>query len=175
MPEEHDSNSAMPAIHVSVTSDGWAALGLDLEALCHQMISMTVEHIASGAESVAEHEVSVAFADDAFIRDLNRTYRGIDAPTNVLAFTDDSDLDSPHPPQLGDLVIAFETVVEEATAQHKDVSNHLRHLIVHGVLHLLGYDHEADDQAEVMESLERDILGAANVPDPYRGDHIGLG
>ncbi|MBV9862002.1 MAG: rRNA maturation RNase YbeY [Alphaproteobacteria bacterium] len=104
-------------------------------------------------------------------RQLNRAYRGRDAPTNVLAFPALTP-EEPHPPGapllLGDVVLAFETVVREAAAQDKPIAHHLRHLVVHGMLHLLGYDHERPAQAEAMETLEREILAVLGVPDPFR-------
>src|SRR5207248_8083963 len=107
--------------------------------------------------------------DDTLLRELNATWRGIDQPTNVLAFAAESGETPPDAPRLlGDVVIAFETVAREAQAQGKPLAHHLRHLIVHGVLHLLGWDHEEPTEAEQMEALEVAILQRLAVPDPYR-------
>jgi probable rRNA maturation factor len=115
--------------------------------------------------------IGIRLTDDDEQRRLNRTYRGKDAPTNVLAFPL-ADLASPLPPGspmlLGDVVLAFETVQCEAEAQGKPLADHVRHLVVHGVLHLLGFDHENEAAAAAMEAHEIEILGVLGVPDPYR-------
>src|SRR5690606_30774609 len=102
-------------------------------------------------------------ADDTRIRDLNRTWRGQDKPTNVLSFP------APEGPPddarfLGDIVLAFETVEHEARAEGKPLEHHLAHLAVHGALHLLGYDHERDSDANAMEQHERHILARLGIP-----------
>jgi len=99
------------------------------------------------------------------MRILNRQFRTVDAPTNVLSF--------PTPPTrgpkqfYGDIALGFETVASEARAQDKPLRNHVQHLIIHGVLHLLGFDHEADAQADVMEAVETRLLKTLGIPDPY--------
>lgn len=110
---------------------------------------------------VADAEVSLVLGDDAVMRTLNRRWRRKDAPTNVLSFP------TGERRMLGDVVLAFETVVREAKEQGKPPAHHLRHLIVHGVLHLLGYDHERERDAARMENRERRILRRLDVPDPY--------
>ena len=115
-------------------------------------------------------EVAVLLCDDATIAALNAQWRGREEPTNVLSF--------PVPPasdpsaseagvHLGDIAIARETAVREASEQGRTVSQHLAHLAVHGFLHLLGYDHQTDDEAEHMEGLEREILAGLGISDPY--------
>jgi len=110
-------------------------------------------------------------ADDGEQRRLNRTWRGRDAPTNVLAFPA-APAGVPAvagaPLLLGDIVLAGETVAREAAEQGKPFADHLRHLVVHGVLHLLGYDHDADEAAVAMEAIETSILAGLGVSDPYR-------
>jgi probable rRNA maturation factor len=116
-------------------------------------------------------ELSVTLTDAAQQRRLNRDYRGHDAPTNVLAFPawDPAMRVLPGAPiLLGDVVLACETVAREASEQNKPVDDHLRHLIVHGVLHLLAYDHQVHAEAVKMEALETAILARLGVPDPYR-------
>lgn len=119
---------------------------------------------------VAPVEISVLLTGDAEIRALNRDHRGKDRPTNVLSFPGD---DSPGAPGqdilLGDIVLAWETVAAEARNESKPVDDHTRHLVIHGVLHLLGYDHESRDDASLMEGLEVDSLARLGVPDPYKG------
>jgi probable rRNA maturation factor len=114
-------------------------------------------------------EVCLVLSDDDEMRQLNRRWRGKDAPTNVLSFP------TGETRMLGDVVLAFETVVREAEEGDRPFVHHFRHLIVHGVLHLLGYDHEAESDAVRMENHERRILTEFGVPDPYRtangGDH----
>jgi probable rRNA maturation factor len=117
-------------------------------------------------------ELAINLADDAVQQQLNRLWRGVDRPTNVLAFPA-WEPGVPIPPGapllLGDVVVAFETVAREADEQSKPLADHLSHLIVHGVLHLLGYDHATQAEAITMESLETSILAGLGVPDPYRG------
>jgi probable rRNA maturation factor len=118
----------------------------------------------------APGELSLVLGDDALVRALNRAWRGQDKPTNVLSFG--AGEDGPHPPGaprlLGDVVLAFETVAAEAKAQGKRLADHLAHLVVHGVLHLIGFDHEAAAEAARMEALETGILAGLGIVDPYR-------
>jgi len=122
--------------------------------------------IAAAAERVpAAGEVSVLLTDDEGIRLLNCNWRGIDKPTNVLSFPHQSDK-VPFA-LIGDIAIAYETVAHEAGAEGKPFLHHLAHLAVHGFLHLMGYDHATDSQADAMEGLERDILTRLEIADPY--------
>ena len=106
--------------------------------------------------------------DDAGIRTLNHNWRGIDKPTNVLSFPAVAlPGGGSQPRALGDIAIAYETTRREAETENKPFENHLSHLAVHGFLHLIGYDHETDGDAETMEQLERDILARLGIPDPY--------
>lgn len=108
--------------------------------------------------------------DDSGIQSLNRTWRGIDKPTNVLSFPTAA---PPGPPgavrPLGDIAIAFETLRREAGEANKPFAHHLAHLAIHGILHLLGHDHEDDAEAEAMEALETHVLATLGIPDPYAG------
>ena len=115
-------------------------------------------------------ELGITLADNANQQQLNRDYRGLDAATNVLAFLlwePRTRLPPGAPVLLGDVVLALETVAQEAAEQKKPLADHLVHLTVHGVLHLLGYDHLTQAEAATMESLERSILAELGVPDPY--------
>ncbi|MGQ2907457.1 MAG: rRNA maturation RNase YbeY [Aliihoeflea sp.] len=113
-------------------------------------------------------ELSLLFTDDASIRVLNRDWRGKDKATNVLSFPAfEVAPGDPLPPMLGDVILAFETVSAEAVLEAKPFAHHLTHLIVHGLLHLLGYDHENDADADEMEGLERKVLARLAIPDPY--------
>lgn len=120
-----------------------------------------------------EAEASLVLADDAFVRRLNRDYRGRDEPTNVLSFANldgeevDPNVTGAGPVLLGDVVVAFETVASEAVNQGKSLADHFSHMIVHAMLHLLGYDHMTGAEAEHMEGMEIRILRGLGVADPY--------
>jgi probable rRNA maturation factor len=118
---------------------------------------------------VTPYEVSIVLTDDAEIRALNQTWRGKDAPTNVLSFPAGEPFgDIPGEPRpLGDVVLGGETVVAEARAQGISTADHASHLVVHGMLHLLGYDHDSDEDAARMETLETEILARLGIADPY--------
>jgi probable rRNA maturation factor len=127
-------------------------------------------------ELTAPAAAAVALTSDDVVRRLNKTYRGKDAPTNVLSFPTPILLE-PHLDGvrlLGDVVLALETVQREAAEQGIPPLFHLQHLVVHGVLHLLGYDHETEADALVMESLETKILARVGIPDPYAGASVDL-
>jgi probable rRNA maturation factor len=113
-----------------------------------------------GGEAVTE--LSLVFTDDAHSRELNRKHRGKDKPTNVLSFPQ-----AAGGPLLGDVVLAAETVYLEAELAKQPVEEHIAHLIIHGFLHLIGYDHTVDEDAERMETLERAALARLGIPDPY--------
>lgn len=113
-------------------------------------------------------ELSIVFTDDANIRTLNAGWRGKDKPTNVLSFPAFPLRPGDRlPPMLGDVVLAAGTVAHEAELEEKPFDHHLLHLVIHGVLHLLGYDHETEADAEIMEALERRALARLAIPDPY--------
>jgi probable rRNA maturation factor len=113
-------------------------------------------------------ELSVVFSDDAHIRRLNSGWRGKDKPTNVLSFPAFPVMSGEKlPPMLGDIVLAAETVAREAELEGKPLDHHITHLVIHGVLHLLGHDHEGEAEAESMEALERAALARLAIPDPY--------
>lgn len=161
-------------ITVDIAAGGWrSALG-DAAARAAAAEAAAAALAAAGPEHAVE--VGVRLAADADIRSLNRQYRGRDSATNVLSFGLAGDVaaagaDLTQPPDtpalLGDVVAAFETCAGEAEEEGKPLADHLRHMVVHGVLHLLGYDHETAEEAEQMEALERDILARLGVPDPY--------
>jgi probable rRNA maturation factor len=120
---------------------------------------------AAAVLSTPRAELVIVLTDDSAIRLLNRDWRGIDAATNVLSFpTADAPGD---PPLIGDIVLAYETIDGEARIERKPFAHHVAHLAVHGFLHLLGYDHEREKDAEAMERTERTILRRLAIPDPY--------
>jgi probable rRNA maturation factor len=124
---------------------------------------------AAAAMSTNTAELAVVLSDDASIQTLNRQWRNIDKPTNVLSFPSGAPRHDGQPVLLGDIVIAYETTAAEARAEGKPFLHHLSHLAVHGFLHLVGHDHETDPEADAMEALEQDILARLDIPDPYRG------
>ena len=118
---------------------------------------------------VKQAEVSILLTNDEAVHALNKEYRGVDKPTNVLSFAALDDEDEPivEPLLLGDIAVAFETTGREAKEQGCSLADHLFHLIVHGMLHLIGYDHIEDDEACEMEALEIDILAKNGIGNPY--------
>ena len=149
-----------PAVEIMVDSARWKAKR-NTKALLQRAIAA-----AAAAVPTAGGEVAIVLTDDKAIRALNRDWRKKNAPTNVLSFPA-SEPRGATPRLLGDIVIAYETTEREARAERKPFAHHLTHLAVHGFLHLVGYDHVADDEAEAMEGLETSILARLGVPDPY--------
>ncbi|WP_375462468.1 rRNA maturation RNase YbeY [uncultured Methylobacterium sp.] len=155
------------AIDLAIDDPRWESAIPDLEAF-------VVRAVEAGLAAAPEPrsgsvEVSVLLADDATVQGLNRTWRGKDRPTNVLSFPA-----APQPAHagaavpLGDVVLAYDTLLRESAEQSKPLAHHLAHLLVHGTLHLLGQDHETGDaDAEAMEALEVAALATLGVPDPY--------
>jgi probable rRNA maturation factor len=121
---------------------------------------------AAATVSTTPAELAIVLTDDSAIRSLNRLWRGIDAATNVLSFPSPSARGEPS--HLGDIILAYETVAREARAEAKPFAHHSAHLAVHGFLHLVGYNHERNADAEAMEAAERKILRRLAIPDPYR-------
>jgi probable rRNA maturation factor len=118
------------------------------------------------AQHAAAAEVVIRLVDEAESRELNRSYRGKDKPTNVLSFPFEAPPELPLP-LLGDLVVCAPVVAREALEQGKSLQAHWAHMVIHGLLHLLGYDHQTDEEAQLMESRERDLLTQLHFPDPY--------
>ena len=155
------------AIEIMRQSDAWngAKIGDDL-------LSRAAMAAFVGASPRIENdrEVAILLTGDAEMQALNRQWRGKDVPTNVLSFS--SGGDEGH---LGDVVLAYETVELEAKQQNIAIADHAAHLVVHGMLHLLGYDHQQEDDAVKMETLETEILATLGIADPYgTGEPAGL-
>jgi probable rRNA maturation factor len=154
-------------IDVALEHEAWHSDLPDLEDFAQHLCHRTLEFTGFLKPTV---EISFVFTDDASIQTLNAQYRSKDKPTNVLSFpqyapenlSKDEDF-----LMLGDIVLAYETVKSESAEQAKSFRHHTAHMIVHGLLHLLGHDHIEDRQAEIMEALERKILKSFNIPDPY--------
>jgi probable rRNA maturation factor len=164
MAKPHPLPAHTPQIDIVQQSARWSALP-DAEATIREAIAAA----AALCDSVpVDCEVAVILADDAEIRALNKQWRGIDRATNVLSFPAPeapAPADAPH--VLGDIVLAYEYLGREAALEDKAPLAHLAHLTVHGFLHLIGYDHVGDDEAELMERLEARILATLGLPDPY--------
>jgi probable rRNA maturation factor len=159
-----------PSIDIDVQSPLWNA-----QPAAEQTVRAAIA--AAAALSTADGEVSIVLTDDKAIRLLNREWRGIDKPTNVLSFpaakaktgTKGSEANR----MLGDIVVAYETLARECDDEERVFLHHLAHLTVHGFLHLIGYDHQTDRQADEMEGLESKIMSAMKMPDPYLARDLG--
>jgi probable rRNA maturation factor len=147
-------------IEVEVETDDWLAALPEAETV--------VGRAAMLALGAVQGDVVVLLTDDAAVQDLNARFRDKDKPTNVLSFPAANMPIPGQVPHLGDLVLAFDVCRDEAAAQNKTLADHLSHLVVHGVLHLLGRNHEDDAEAEAMEAEERTILAGIGISDPYR-------
>jgi probable rRNA maturation factor len=145
------------SIEVEVEDDGWLHAVPDVEALARRAAQ------AALTAADARGEVTVLLTDDAEVATLNAEFRGKATPTNVLSF--------PSPafarPHLGDVALAYGVCAREAEEQGKPLGNHVMHLVAHGVLHLIGWDHQTDTEADAMEALERKVLAGLGVSDPY--------
>jgi probable rRNA maturation factor len=155
-------------IEVAIKAEDWASLEAPSQLAEAAILAAIWE---TGVSLAANAEISVLFCDDGFIRDLNRKWRGIDQPANVLSFPAGGDAASA--PLLGDIVIAFETASREASAAGRPLRDHVAHLLVHGFLHLIGRHHYGAAEADTMEALERAILGRLGIADPFRESLIG--
>ncbi len=140
-------------IEVEVEDAAWSGALSDAHALCAR--AATVAGPLGG--------ITILLTDDATVHDLNLRFLGKDAPTNVLSFPAISSPDG----VLGDIALAYGVCAREAEAQGKSLADHTCHLVIHGVLHLMGYDHQQDAAAQVMEDLERQLLAGLGVSDPY--------
>lgn len=158
---------------VSIPHAAWTRALPSAARVCRRAARAAVAAAPGRLPAAARAEASIVLADDAFVRALNRDYRGRDRATNVLSFAhlEGAVAVTPRaagaPAVLGDVVVAYETAAAEATAAGKSVSDHLSHLVVHGMLHLLGFDHETPGDAETMEALEIQVLAGLGVADPY--------
>ena len=146
-------------IEVQVEDAGWLALLPQAETLAQAAAAASLAALPAPPSG----DLVILLTNDAEVRELNARFRGKDQPTNVLSFPAGA---NPHG-HLGDVALALGVCAAEAKAQSKPLADHLRHLVAHGVLHLVGYDHQDEVEAEAMEALEREILASLGVPDPY--------
>ncbi len=147
-------------IDIEIEDEAWSDVLPDVEALVERAAQAVLDTLAKTEGGGA---VAILLTDDAAVADLNQRFRGKPTSTNVLSFPA---AESAYP-HLGDVALAYGVCAAEADAQGKRLADHLTHLVVHGVLHLLGYDHEAEADAEVMEQMECEILRRFGVADPY--------
>lgn len=143
---------------IDIEEPAWTEALPNAEALVLEAAEATL-----ASEGAVGEGLALLLTDDLSMADLNRRFRDQDRPTNVLSFP------APQNPErfLGDIALAYGVCAREAEEQGKPLAHHLQHLVAHGVLHLLGYDHETDAQAEEMEGLERAVLAGLGIPDPY--------
>lgn len=175
--------SPQHTLHIEITleDESWSAALADYHDLCEKALHYVLAHPQIAPlfeENKTPIEISVTLTDDAGIQALNREYRGKDKPTNVLSFPQIEDWSAEASAMqernalpvliLGDIVVARETLLREVTEQNKSLKDHFTHMLVHSVLHLLGYDHEVEGEAEAMESLEIDILRGFGIKNPYQ-------
>ena len=153
-------------IDIEIADDAWTAALPQAEAVVRRAAEAVLDEIAP--TDLDEPVVAVMLADDDTVAELNQRFRAKAGPTNVLSFPAPANPEG----QIGDIVLAYGVCAREASDQGKSLEDHLMHLTVHGVLHLLGYDHEADDEAEAMEALERSILETLGVSDPYASERV---
>lgn len=166
-PSRSGENSSLE-IEIVRHSDLWGSIEVNDDVLSR------AARAAFAASPAADEpcEATLVLTDDEEMRELNRTWRGKDASTNVLSFPAGEPAGEAHgePSPLGDIVLAGETVIEEAKQKSIPAADHATHLVVHGMLHLLGFDHESDADAERMEALETEVLAGLGIADPYAED-----
>lgn len=144
----------------------------DAEAIAERALNVASE--LADVKLMDGAELALLLSDDAHVRSVNHEWRNIDKPTNVLSFPSVEPGKLARAPFIGDIIIAYETVKREAEQDNKDFADHYTHLVVHGFLHLIGFDHQTEDQAKIMETLETRILAELDIPDPYAVDAFTL-
>ena len=159
------------SVAVSIDNGAWLDSCRTAESACLDAATAAIKAQVA-APGAPGSEISIRLTDDAVMRTLNKTYRGFDKPTNVLSFPAATGIASELELAIGDIALGFETVEAESERYGRPFENHLRHLVVHGCLHLFGFDHEDKHEAAVMEALEIRILAGLGIPDPY-GDAVG--
>lgn len=158
------SEPNVTVMEVKIESGDWPDLKV-LKQLSEQCLMESIQ--VANPNLHPGSELSLTFCDEERMRELNRQWRSVDSSTNVLSFPIANSGSDPLGPLLGDILVGFELVEQEAKREGKVFEHHLAHLIVHGILHLFGYDHNEAEDAEIMEQLERRILGNLSISDPY--------
>ena len=160
-PDRESAGAEGLEIQIAVEDPAWQDAVPALLSRVERAARAALDHRRARPAAAGAAELSILLADDGCVRALNRAYRGRDRATNVLSFPYEEVC-------LGDVVLARETIEREAAEQGKSTGDHLAHLLVHGILHLCGFDHEDEAEAREMERLEREILAALGLADPYR-------
>ncbi len=154
-------------VSIDIDDPSWLAID-NLDAQAQRIADQCVRRVDFGAEPL---ETTILFSDDETVAELNRTWRGKQGPTNVLSFPSVPRFAEPDAPRhLGDIALAFGVVAREAEEQEKSLAAHTSHLLVHGLLHLAGFDHMSDAEAQVMEAHEVAILTGLGIADPYTSE-----
>ena len=152
--------NASLSLDLRIADPRWGALG-DLDALAAGVLGCAATHMKTAGE------LAILLTDDAEMRALNRQWRQLDKPTDVLSFPSGQPEIPGQPQYLGDIALGYETALRDAEMMHRPFEGHVSHLLIHGFLHLLGYDHIETEDAQVMEPLETEILAGLGWPDPY--------
>lgn len=166
-------------LNVMIDDDVWTACGFDVAAVSEEIFTAVLSYVKTHEEigflnAGKKICVNLSLSDDTEVRKLNREFRGLDKPTNVLSFAniDDEDFDNyikiSSEIELGDIIIAYETLSREAAEKQISLHDRFSHLLAHGLLHLLGFDHQEDEEAEYMEDFEINILRQLNISNPYQ-------
>lgn len=150
-------------VDIEVEDEAWTQAEPEVEAL----VWRAAQAVLDAHEDIEGNGIVILLADDDSVQALNRDFRQKDYATNVLSFPSAQDPVGNPEGQIGDIALAFGVCQREAIEQGKPLAHHLQHLVAHGVLHLLGYDHQDDAEAEAMEAFEREILAGLDIPDPY--------
>ncbi len=165
-------------IELILEDQRWSEIDTDFTFLKEvSLLALSQEPTKSASLAMkSPHRLAVlVMSDDASIKDLNKTFRGKDKATNVLSFPSTESLlpgEELEPVHIGDAILAYEYVVNEAEKEKKDIKSHISHLVIHGVLHLLGYDHETSEEAETMETLEIRLMKQLGLDNPYEGEPV---
>ncbi len=167
------------SLFITVDEQKWESILPEFQALSERVLECAFDYISQNEESeILEQKkpvlINLSLSNNAEVHKLNREFRGMDKPTNVLSFANiddegfDVSLETESEIELGDIIIALETMQCEALEQNVPFEAHYCHLLTHGILHLLGYDHQTDEEADLMENLEIHILKMMNIENPYK-------